>query len=141
MSGIQKLDFGKQQSGKYRRETKRTWFAAIPFYLLYMVREATAVFTLLYTLVLIGGLAALAGGKDNFVAWATQVQGNGGMMWLAVVTFVMAMYHTLTWFDATPKVMPLQIGDKKVPAKFIVGGHWLAFFFLLVLVLALAGLK
>lgn len=141
MSGIKKLDFGRQQSGTYRRETKRTWFAAIPFYVLYMVREATAVFTLLYTLVLIGGLAALADGKDDFVAWANHVQADGAMMWFAVISFIMVMYHTFTWFDATPKVMPLQIGDKKVPAKFIVGGHWLAFFFLLVLVLALAGLK
>lgn len=140
MSGIKKLDFGKQQNGAYRREMKRTWWTAIPFYILYMAREATAVFTLLYTLVLIGGLAALADGKDNFIQWATNVQANGFMMWFAVISFVMAMYHTYTWFAATPKVMPLQIGDKKVPAKTIISGHWLTFFVLVVLALALAGI-
>lgn len=140
MGSIEKNDSGKQRNGAYRREMKRTWWTAIPFYMLYMLREATAVFTLLYTLILIGGLAALSSGKVDFVEWANNVQANGFIMWFAVLSFVMAMYHTYTWFAATPKVMPLQIGDKKVAAKYIISGHWLAFFVLLILTLALAGI-
>lgn len=140
MTGIKRIEHGKQKSGTYRREMKRTWWAEVPFYSAYMLREATAIFTLLYTVVLIFGLGALADGKAAFLDWAA-TQSYGVMMWFAVIAFVMAMYHTATWFAATPKVMPLQKGDKKIPAKLIIAGHWLAFFALLIFVLALAGLK
>ncbi|PIE42264.1 MAG: fumarate reductase subunit C [Gammaproteobacteria bacterium] len=137
---IIKVDAGKLRNGAYRREMKRNWWMQLPFYSLYMLREATAIFTLFYTLVLMVGLAALAKGQEAFVKW-TESQSCGFMMWLSVISFVMVLYHTVTWFAATPKVMPLQIGDKKVPASLLIAGHWLAFFFMMIIILALAGLQ
>lgn len=140
MGSIVKVDSGKQKTGAYRREVTPTWWTKSVFYNLYMLREATAIFTLLYTVSLIFGLAALASGKDSFLQWAN-IQSHGVMQWFAVISFLMALYHTATWFAATPKVMPLQKGDKKIPGHFIVIGHWLAFFVIALVTFALAGLK
>lgn len=139
MSSIEKVNSGKQQSGTYRREMKRTWWAETPFYRLYMLREATAIFTLLYSINLIFGLAALAKGKPSFLSWV-DTQSNPLMIIFALISFLMVGYHCYTWFDATPKVMPLQIGAKKVPAKQIVLGHWAAAIVLAIVVLVLAGI-
>lgn len=140
MAGITQIDRGKQKNGTYRREIKRSWWMQLPFYSAYMLREATAIFTLLYTIILIFGLGALAKGKSAFVDWAS-AQSHGAVMWFAVIAFVMVFYHTITWFAATPKVMPLQVGAKKVPAALIIAAHWMAFFVLLIIVMALVGLK
>jgi fumarate reductase subunit C len=40
---------------------------------------------------------------------------------------VFAIYHTYTWFQVTPKAMPLAVGGKRVPGAFIVAAHWLGF--------------
>lgn len=138
MASIEKVEHGKQNSGSYRREIKPTWWTETPFYRLYMLREATAIFTLLYSINLIFGLSALVKGKKAFLAWAAS-QSNPLMILFALVSFLMVGYHCYTWFDATPKVMPLQRGDKKVPAKQIVLGHWAVAIVLAILVLVLAG--
>ncbi len=140
MSGVEKVNAGKLQTGAYRRNVKRTWWSEKPFYIAYMLREATAIFMLLYTVLLIFGLAALADGKDAFVDWAATMS-CGPMQWFSVVTLFMALYHTATWFAATPKVMPLQKGDKKVPGHLIVAGHWIALFVIALIVFVLAGLE
>lgn len=136
---IQKVEDGKQQNGTYRREVTPTWWMDKPFYRLYMLREATAIFTLLYTINLIFGLSALAKGKDHFIDWATS-QSHFIVLLFAVVSFLMVGYHCYTWFEATPKVMPLQRGAKKVPAQQIVIGHWVAAGVLALIILVLAGI-
>ena len=32
-----------------------------------------------------------------------------------VLAFVAALYHSITWFNLTPKIMPLYIGEDRVP--------------------------
>ncbi len=134
-----KQEHGKLPNGTYRREIKRTWWTQIPFYIMYMVREGTAIFMLLYTMHLMVGLNALSQGKEAFVSWSN-AQNTPFLMGFAFICFVMAMYHTATWFFATPKVMPIQIKDKKVPAKVIISAHWLMFFGAMVVTLFLAGI-
>ncbi len=139
MSGIEKIDSGQQKNDTYRREIKRTWWTEIPFYRWYMLREATAIFTFLYTVNLIAGLRALATDKAHFLSWV-ETQSNPIMILFAIISFFMVGYHCFTWFDATPKVMPLQIKDKKVPAKYIVLAHWGSAIFLALVILILAGI-
>ncbi len=85
------------------------------------------------------GLRALATDKAHFLAWVA-TQSHPLMILFAIASFLMVGYHCYTWFDATPKVMPLQIKDKKVPAKFIVLGHWGAAVFLALVILVLAAI-
>lgn len=139
MRGIKVDNSGKQLNGAYRREMKRSWFMEEPFYRRYALREFTAVTNLIYTIVLIFGLAALGKGKEAFVAW-TQAQ-SGGAFVIAFVAFLLALYHTYTWFAATPKALPLQFGAKKVPAKQIILGNWVVFAILTVVILLTVGAK
>ncbi len=134
-----KQDSGKLFNGVYRREIKRTWWTEIPFYIMYMIREGTAIFMLLYTMHLMVGLNALSQGREVFVTWS-HAQNTPFLIGFAFICFVMALYHTATWFFATPKVMPIQIKDKKVPAKVIISAHWLMFFGAMAVILFLAGI-
>ena len=56
-----------------------------------------------------------------------------------LVAFVFALYHTTSWFNVTPKAMPLKVGDQRVPGAAIVGAHYAGWFVVSLAVLIIAG--
>jgi fumarate reductase subunit C len=52
---------------------------------------------------------------------------------------VAAVYHAATWFNATQKAMPVQIGEDFVPGSLISGAHYLVWAVLSLVMLYLAG--
>jgi len=111
----------------YLRETSKTgWWLEQPRYIRYMAREMSALFIGIYALILIVGLFRLSQGEVAYEAFLAAVEGPAGQVF-AVVTIVFAVYHTYTWFEVTPKAMPLTFGGKRVPGAVIVAAHWIGF--------------
>jgi len=111
----------------YIRELSKTgWWLKQPRYIRYMMREMSAAFIGIYVLVLITGLFRLSQGEAAYEAFLTTAEGPAGLTF-AVITMVFAIYHTYTWFQVTPKAMPLMFSGKRVPAALIVAAHWLGF--------------
>jgi fumarate reductase subunit C len=109
-----------------REPSKSGWWLEQPRYIRYMGREMSALFIGIYALILIVGLFRLSQGEAAYEAYLATVDGPAGMIF-AVVAFVFAVYHTYTWFQVTPKAMPLMFGGKRVPGAIIVAAHWLGF--------------
>jgi len=111
----------------YIREPSKTgWWLEQPRYIRYMAREMSALFIGIYGLILIVGLFRLSQGELAYEAFLTTVEGPAGLIF-AVVAFVFAVYHTYTWFQVTPKAMPLMFGRKRVPGVIIIAAHWFGF--------------
>jgi fumarate reductase subunit C len=55
------------------------------------------------------------------------------------VTLVLAVYHTVTWFNVTPKALPVQMGEAFVPQGAIAGAHYAGWAVLSVVILFVAG--
>ena len=113
------------------------WYMEKPFYQRYMLRELTCVPIALYVLNLMAGVVALAGSLFQWQAWV-QMQKTPLMLLLVVFALVGAVFHTLTWFETTPKVMKVQRGDQFLPEKYILGAHWAVFALLALLLLIIA---
>lgn len=112
----------------YKPELSKTsWWLKQPRYVRYMMREISAAFIGIYVLVLITGLFRLSQGKAAYNAFRTAAEGPVGLIF-AIIAIAFALYHTYTWFQVTPKAMPLMIGGKRVPGVAIVAAHWLGFF-------------
>ena len=111
----------------YLSEPSKTgWWLEQPRYISYMAREMSALFIGIYALILIVGLFRLSQGEAAYAAFLATVEGPAGLIF-AVVAFVFAVYHTYTWFQVTPKAMPLTFGGKRVPGAVIVAAHWFGF--------------
>jgi fumarate reductase subunit C len=111
----------------YIRELSKTgWWLEQPRYIRYMAREMSALFIGIYGLILIVGLFRLSQGEIAYEAFLATVEGPAGLIF-AVVAFIFAVYHTYTWFQVTPKAMPLMFGGKRVPGAIIIAAHWLGF--------------
>ena len=104
----------------------RSWWLRHPRYIRYMLREMSALFLGIYVFVLIAGLYCLSQGKPVYVQFLTAVEGPAGLTF-AVVTMFFAVYHTYTWFQVTPKAMPLMMGGKRLPGAIIIAAHWFGF--------------
>ncbi len=109
----------------YIRPVRRySWWLSQPRYVRYMLREVSSAFIAAYMLMLIVGLLRLGQGPAAYESFLTAVLSPAGVAF-SLITFVFAVYHSLTWFAVTPKAMPLRIGGKAVPAAIIVAAHWL----------------
>lgn len=92
----------------YVRPMKRTWFMDHPYYRNYMVREASCVFDALYAVNLFVGLLQLTKSEEAWSGWLA-FQANPIMILFTVVTLGMTLYHAVTYFDMTPRVLPQKI--------------------------------
>ena len=111
----------------YIRELSRTgWWLRQPRYIRYMMREISALFIGTYVLLLIVGLFQISRGEAAYTAFLSAVEGTVGLIF-AVTTMIFAIYHSYTWFQVTPKAMPLMFAGKRVAGPIIVAAHWIVF--------------
>lgn len=111
----------------YIREPSKTrWWLRQPRYIRYMMREVSSFFIGIYGLILIAGLHRMSQGQAEYESFLATARGPLGLTF-AVIAFAFAMYHSYSWFQVTPKAMPLMVGKKKVPGAVIVGAHWVGF--------------
>jgi fumarate reductase subunit C len=92
-------------------------------YILFMCREATAVFVWLYLVFYLCQLAKLGG---DVGAYTQFLDGRKSFLWILfhVGALIAAIYHSATWFNLTPKVIIVRRGEDKVPDGLIIGPHY-----------------
>ena len=131
---------GEKMSRKpYVREIpKSSWFFRQPRYMRYMAREITCIFIGAYTLMLLVGVMRLSQGQAEYEAFLAALRSPGSIVFhLLVLAF--SVYHTATWFNVTPKALPVQIGEEFLPGGVITGVHYLGWAVLSLAVLLMAG--
>ena len=122
----------------YVREMTSEWIFRHPRYLRYMTREFSCLFIGAWTLMLVCAIARLSEGPE---AWARFLDGLKSPLIVAfhVVALAFAAYHSVTWFQLTPKALPLQLGENFLPDGVIAGAHFAAWGLLSVAILYFSG--
>ena len=122
----------------YHRAVTSEWIFRHPRYLRYMVREFSCLFIGGWTLLMVWGLKQLAEGPE---AWASFLEWLRSPASIAfnLVALAFATYHSVTWFNLTPKALPLQVGEEFVPDGVISGAHFGAWAVLTLAILYFAG--
>ena len=115
-----------------------TWYFRQPRYLRYMSREITSIFIGAYCVLLVVGLHRLANGPEAWESFLLGLRGADSIVF-HLLALAAAFYHAATWFNATQKAMPIQIGEGFVPGNIISGAHYAAWAVLSVAILFLAG--
>ena len=121
----------------YVRPITSEWIFRHPRYVRYMVREFSCVFIAGWTLLLVWALKSLSEGPAAWAAFLELLKSPASIVF-QVVTLAFAAYHSATWFNLTPKALPVQLGEEFVPGWVIAGVHYAGWAALSVIVLALA---
>ena len=100
-------------TGRYHRPPKWNWFMAQPAYIKFVIREMTAVFIGIYLVVLLVMLHRLGGGEVAFTELLSTLKRP---LWTVIhfLALLAALWHSITWFNLTPKAMPIFLGEKRV---------------------------
>ena len=110
------------------------WYKKSSFYIWYMCREATAITTAITALNLFYGIACLAGSQEAWLGWIAW-QKNPIMFLLNLAGIVGALLNSKTWFEAMPKAIRIQRGEKFLPDNVLIRGAWGAWGGVLVILL------
>ncbi len=109
----------------YVREYPNTWWLSRRPYFLFMLREFTAVFVAAYCVFLIYFVYKLSQGPDAYYGVIELLRSPLSII-LHIIAFIFAIYHSITWFNLTPKIFILRFGEKQVPAFVISGANFIA---------------
>lgn len=96
------------------RPYPKDWFLRTRAYRLFMLRELTSVCIAGYLVFLLWWLYQLGKGPDGYRELLS-VMRHPLSIGLHAVVLIAALWHSITWFNLTPAVMPLRIGEEKLP--------------------------
>ena len=120
--------------GPYQRPMSSTWWLNKRNYLLFMLRELTSVFVAAFLVFYLVQLAHLAQGTESYAAFLEH-RASFGWIFFHLLALVAALYHSITWFNLTPKVMVMRRGEERVPPVFIAGSNYVAWLAISVVIL------
>ena len=100
------------------------WWRRDPYFVRYMVREATAVAVAAYTMVLTVGVVRLAQGEAAWNGWLGALRTPWAILLHVVLLIAMAV-HAKSWFEIMPKTMPMIVVDgRRLAASTITRTGW-----------------
>ena len=104
----------------YIRPVSNTWWLEKKQYILFVIRELTSIFVAGYCLFLLFFILKIGDENETYKLLIIFLKSPLSFV-LHLISFPFILYHTITWFNLTPKIMVLQIGEEKVPKELIAG--------------------
>ena len=98
----------------YHRPVSNTWWLKRKPYILFMIRELTSVFVAGYCIFLLVFVFKLTEGADAYAYFMAALKYPSSIA-LHLITLVFVLYHTVTWFNLTPKILVLYRGEDRIP--------------------------
>ncbi|MFL5282036.1 MAG: hypothetical protein ACJ8AW_13880 [Rhodopila sp.] len=109
------------------------WWRRNPYFIRYMIREASGVFLAGYALVLLLGLLCLCLGEGAYGLWRAALATRASVAF-HVLALLLAGYHSYTWFKVMPKTAPdLPIDSRLITRGAVVAAASLSLLILLTL--------
>jgi fumarate reductase subunit C len=109
----------------YRRRVSVWWWLQNRSYSGFVLRELTSVFVAFFAVVYLWQLRALAQGPEAYERFLARLR-TPLFLALDTVVFLFVLFHTITWFNLTPKALVLRVRGKRVPDWAIVGSNYVA---------------
>jgi fumarate reductase subunit C len=94
------------------------WWLKNPRYLLYMIRELSAVFAALWVVLFMFQLPQIAHQPRQ---WADEISRSPGWIIFSLIALLFVLYHAWTAFTATGTLLYLRMGKTPTPAGAING--------------------
>ena len=83
-------------------------------YFLFIIRELTSVFVAGYCLFLLVLIYKLGQGPEDYGSLITFLSSSTSIV-LHVIALIFVLYHAVTWFNLTPKILVIYKGQERIP--------------------------
>lgn len=122
-------DTAVKKTKEYVRSIPADWWLKKKSYFWFMVRELTCVFVGGYAFYLL----VLVASADDENAFAALVR-HPLSVTLHIAAVPMVLYHTITWFNLTPKAVVVWRGEDRVSPILIAGSNYVAWLIVSILI-------
>jgi fumarate reductase subunit C len=119
-----------------RRRSNRWYLETWP-YRVFMLRELSAIFLAVYTVLLLVLVTRLHEGPGPFADYLDMLE-SAPLIAVHVVVLAFALLHTVTWFAAVPKGLPLRRGEEPVPPRLVIAANYVLLIAVTLVVVAIA---
>jgi fumarate reductase subunit C len=121
----------------YPRQHSKIWFAKRWPYRIFMLRELSSIFLAAYMVLLLVLVSKVHNGERSFTDFKNTLN-SPGLLVFNSIAFLFALLHSVTWFQAVPKAMPVRRGENKVPPQLLIGMNYGVMLVLSAIVLIIA---
>jgi fumarate reductase subunit C len=125
----EKVEYGEFYARWYKPRVSRLWWLRRRSYLVFVVRELSSVFVAWFVVFLLLLVRAVSQGEREYQRFL-DLSANPWMLALNVITLFFVVFHTVTWFDATPQAIVVRLRGRRVPARLILILHYAAWILL-----------
>jgi fumarate reductase subunit C len=120
----------------YPRQASKTWFMTRRPYRIFMLRELSGVFLAGYTILLLVLVMNVHDGPVAFADFRNTLR-SPALIVFNSLALLFALLHSVTWFQAMPKVLPLRYGHQQRLTFLLLGLNYLMLLAVTAIVLAL----
>jgi fumarate reductase subunit C len=121
----------------YPRQQSNTWYLTRWPYRVFMLREWSSLFLGVYVVLLLVLVSKVHAGPEAYRDYLSTLQ-SPGLIGFHAVALAFALLHSVTWFQAVPKGLPLRRGERRVPPLLLIGANYAAMAVVTLVVLVVA---
>ena len=109
----------------YRPRVSTWWWTRKRSYFVFVMRELSSIFIAWFVVFLLLLVRAVSQGDREYQRFL-DLSANPWMLALNVITLFFVVFHTVTWFSATPQAIVVRLRGRRVPGSFILALHYAA---------------
>ena len=98
----------------YRPHVSVYWWLGQWRYLKFILRELSSVFVAAVIVMTLFQLRALRNGPEAYAHFQQRMQ-SPVIIAFAVISLFFVVFHSITWFNLTPRAMPVRLRGKRIP--------------------------
>jgi fumarate reductase subunit C len=107
----------------YRTRVSTYWWLLRLNYVRFILRELSSIFVASFVVITLMQVRALALGPGPYAEFQEWLRTPIVVIW-NVISFLFVVYHTVTWFNLTPRAMTVRLGGKRLPDLLIAGSNY-----------------
>jgi fumarate reductase subunit C len=121
----EKVEYGGFYARWYKPRVSRFWWLRRRSYTVFVIRELSSVFVAWFVVFLLLLVRAVSQGDREYQRFL-DLSANPWMLALNVITLVIVVFHTVTWFNAARQAIVIRLRGRLIPANLIVALHYAA---------------
>ena len=107
----------------YRPHVSVYWWLGQWQYLKFILRELSSVPVALVVVMTLFQLRALRNGPEAYARFEHKMQ-SPIFVAIGVICLYFVIFHSITWFNLTPRAMPIRVGGKRLPEWMIAAPNY-----------------
>jgi len=109
----------------YRTRVSTYWWLDRTPYVKFILRELSSIFVAFFVVITLLQIRALGQGPQAYPAFQQRLQAPI-MIVLNIISLLFVLFHTITWFNLTPKAIVLRVRGRRLPDLLIAAPNYVA---------------